>query len=82
MHDGLIWWGASTVSRLASSDSWHSTLRVDHRQTRQRCSLERPRGGTRRQSMRQFGKFVLSSLVRGLLIIIPLYLAVLLLLKP
>ena len=31
--------------------------------------------------MRQFGKFVLSSLVRGLLIIIPLYLAVLLLLK-
>jgi uncharacterized membrane protein len=31
--------------------------------------------------MRRFGKFVLSSLVRGLLIIIPLYLAVLLLLK-
>ena len=31
--------------------------------------------------MRQFGQFVLSSLVRGLLIIIPLYLAVLLLLK-
>ena len=31
--------------------------------------------------MRGFGKFVLSSLVRGLLIIIPLYLAVLLLLK-
>ena len=31
--------------------------------------------------MRQFGKFVVSSLVRGLLIIIPLYLAVLLLLK-
>ena len=31
--------------------------------------------------MKQFGQFVLSSLVRGLLIIIPLYLAVLLLLK-
>ena len=31
--------------------------------------------------MRGFGKFVLSSLVRGLLIVIPLYLAVLLLLK-
>ena len=31
--------------------------------------------------MRRFGEFVLSSLVRGLLIIIPLYLAVLLLLK-
>jgi uncharacterized membrane protein len=31
--------------------------------------------------MRRFGKFVLSSLVRGLLIIIPLYLAVLVLLK-
>src|SRR6476620_11278890 len=31
--------------------------------------------------MRSFGRFILSSLVRGLLIIIPLYLAVLLLLK-
>ena len=31
--------------------------------------------------MRRFGEFVLSSLVRGLLIVIPLYLAVLLLLK-
>src|SRR5688572_14201879 len=44
-------------------------------------SLSRSLTRQERQTMKRFGQFVLSSLVRGLLIIIPLYFAVLLLLK-